>query len=67
MNLSALDTSNDYGNTDGDEYNLSISKNDTLKVIHIRGSSVPVELTGLIDYVTGLKTNLEPRFRDKKN
>ena len=67
INLSVLDTSYDSGDLDGDGYNLSISKNDTLKTIYIHGGNVPEELTGLIDYVMELKTNLKPHSPEKKN
>ena len=67
MNLSALDTSYVSHATDGDGYNLNISKNDTLKSINIYGGGVPDELTRLIDYITELKKNLKPMSLDKKN
>jgi len=67
LNLSALDTSYDSGYIDGDEYNLTISKNDTLKAIYIHGGEVPGELRRLTDYVVELKEKLNPIFLDKKN
>ena len=67
MNLSALDTLYESHAIDGDVYNLNIAKNDTLKLINIYGGQVPDELTGLIDYVTELKTKLKLKPLDKKN
>ena len=67
INLSALDTSYNSGYADGDEFNLSISKNDTLKAIYIHGGNVPEELTRLTDYLIELKTKLKLVSIDKNN
>ena len=66
IDLSVLDTLYESHAIDGDEYNLNIAKNDTLKTINIYGGGVPNELTGLIGYIIGLKTKLKPRPLDKK-
>jgi len=67
LNLSSLDSSYDSGSIDGDGYHLSISKNDTLKTIDIRGGSVPAELISLIEYTTVLKERLSKHHQDKNN
>jgi len=67
LNLSALDSSYDYRDIDGDAYNLKISKNDTLKTIYIHGGDVPVELRTFIDYIAELKTKLTKHTYDKNN
>ena len=67
INLSALDTSYDSHHIDGDGYNLSISKNDTLKAIYIHGGDVPDELRRLTDYLMELKTKLKLIPLDKNN
>jgi hypothetical protein len=67
LNLSSLDSSYDSGSIDGDGYHLSISKNDTLKTIDIRGGGVPAELISLIEYTTGLKERLSKHHQDKNN
>ena len=67
LNLLALDTSYVSNDNDGDGYNLSISKNDTLKVINVHGSNEPEELRRLSDYLIELKTKLKLLSLDKNN
>jgi hypothetical protein len=67
MSLSALDSSYDSRHIDGDEYHLSISKNDTLKTVYIHGGEVPGELRRLMDYATELKTKLTDHSHEKNN
>ena len=67
MALSAVDTSYVSHYFDGDEYNLSISKNDTLKAIYVHGSNEPEELRRLSDYLMELKTKLKLLSLDKNH
>ena len=67
MALSAVDTSYVSHYFDGDEYNFSISKNDTLKAIYVHGSNEPEELRRLSDYLMELKTKLKLLSLDKNH
>ncbi len=66
LNLAALDSSYDSGDNDGDEYNLTISKNDTIKKIYVHSERAPKELMSLIATIRQLKETLELRTFDKK-
>jgi len=67
LNLLALDTSYVSNDFDGDGYNLSISKNDTLKAINIHRGYEPEALRRLSDYLIELKTKLKLFPLDKNN
>jgi len=67
LNLLALDTSYVSNDFDGDGYNLSISKNDTLKAINIHRGYEPEGLRRLSDYLIELKTKLKLFPLDKNN
>ena len=58
MNLSALDSSYDSHDDDGEEFNLTISKNDTLKIIYIHSEKIPREIKNLTDWVMKLRKTL---------
>lgn len=67
LNLLALDTSYISNDFDGDGYNLSISKNDTLKAINVHRGYEPEELRRLSDHLIELKTKLKLLPLDKNN
>jgi hypothetical protein len=59
MNLSTIDSSYDSDEyDDGEEFELAIAKNDTIKKIYIHSQKAPIETKNLINWLVQLKEKI---------